>query len=119
MFEQKYGVQPTRFLFWLGLYLATGIIAYMKLYNDAPVAFWIVLIVENVMSIGIGLDQLMDEAMEEINEGPVVWVMLIGTGIGSIMFIAMFLINLELALILALVEIMTLAFHKVKNNQHT
>ncbi|MGL6173039.1 MAG: hypothetical protein ACRC1P_00310 [Cellulosilyticaceae bacterium] len=119
MFKQKYGVSPSKLLVWFGIYLGTAVFAYIKLFQDASIAFWLVLIVDNILTIGMKVDDLMDEAMEEVKEGIEVWIFLIGTVIGTIMLIALFFINIKLALILTLTEIITLIIHKRKSSPNS
>lgn len=116
MFKQKYGVNPNKLLFWFGIYLGTAVFAYIKLFQDAPIAFWLVLIVDNILTMGMKVDELMDEAMEEVKQGVEVWIFLIGTVLGTMMLIALFFIDIKLACLLTITEIIALIVHKRKSS---
>lgn len=116
MFKQKYGINPSKLLVWFGIYLGTAVFAYIKLFQDVPIAFWVVLIIDNILTLGMNVDQIMDEAMDEVKQGVAVWIFLIGTVIGTIMLITLFFINIKLAILLTITEMITLIIHKKKSS---
>lgn len=118
MFEQKYGIKPNRFMVWLGLYLGSAVFAYIKLFHDAPLAFLLILLIDNVLTLSMGLDRLMEEAMEEVKQGLELYIFVIGTTIGSIMLVVLFFIDFQLAMILAIAEIIAVALNKIKSNKY-
>ena len=104
MFKEKYGINPNHLALWSSIYLLTVIPAYEILFTRVPYMFFMVILVENIVSFYIFQDELMEDLLQSI-KGKAITFFTISLVVALLSFLSLLFYNLKLFIIICIIEV--------------
>lgn len=113
MIEKIYGIRVSSFIINASIYFITIIPSYVLLYETNRIGFWLILLIENVVTYYLFNDIDLFESLQQEAKPKEVTVLLISMLISLGMFVWIFIKHKKLFLIIIVVELIYLVITKL------
>lgn len=105
MFKEKYDINVKHLAIWASIYLLTVIPAYEILFTRVPLLFGVIIIIENIVTIYIFEESVLDGLINEIKDSKVFSLFIISLLVALMMFVSLLFRNTELFVAICIIEL--------------